>query len=62
MLKADIEISDELSQTISYSLFYGSLVDLDPTLILRLYEYQHALGEKAVFIPRIITFECVLCP
>ena len=62
IVKADIEISNMNSQTISYSLFYGSLVDLDPKLILRLYEYQHALGSSAIFIPRILTFECPTCP
>ena len=62
VLKADIEISDEDKQTISYSLFYGSIIDLDPNLILRLYEYQHALKDKAMLIPRILTFECTMCP
>ena len=62
VLKADIEISNKDTQTISYTLFYGSLIDLDPNLILRLYEYQHALGERAIFIPRILTFECTSCP
>ena len=62
ILKADIEISDKDSQSISYQLFYGSILDLDSTLLLRLYEYQHALDSKAIFIPRIITFECKICP
>lgn len=39
VIKADIEIANKGQQTISYTLFYGSLVDLDPQLILRMYEY-----------------------
>ena len=39
VLKADIDIANSASQTISYTLFYGSIVDLDSNLILRLYEY-----------------------
>lgn len=35
---------------------------MDPVLILRLYEYQHALRDRAIFIPRIQTFECTVCP
>jgi len=62
VLKADIEISVNNVQTISYSLFYGSILDLDKDFIKSLYEYQHALGDKAIFIPRIFTFECPLCP
>ena len=45
-----------------YDLFYGSLIDLEPELILQMYEYQHALGKRALFTPRIITFECLNCP
>ena len=62
IIKADIEISDRNGQTISYSLFYGSILDLEPNLVLRLYEYQHALMEKAIFLPRIMTFACEGCP
>ena len=62
ILKADIEISVNNVQTISYTLFYGSILDLDKDFIKSLYEYQHALGENAIFIPRIFTFECSICP
>lgn len=62
ILKADIDITESNVQTISYTLFYGSIVDLDPSLILKMYEYQHALGDKAIFIPRILTFDCQTCP
>ena len=62
MLKADIEISYVNAQIISYQMFYGSVLDLEPNLILRLYEYQHALQDKAIFLPRIMTFECFGCP
>ena len=62
ILKADIDITESNVQTISYTLFYGSIVDLDPSLIIKMYEYQHALGDKAIFIPRILTFECQTCP
>jgi len=59
---AKIENSSETSETISYSLYYGSLVDLEFSLIADLYNYQHALKDKAWFIPRIVTFECLECP
>ena len=28
----------------SYSLFYGSILDIETSFTLRMYEYQHALG------------------
>ena len=62
VLKTDIEMTTEKRQTISYTLFYGSVLDLDSELIQSLYEYQHALGRSAIFIPRIFTFECTICP
>ena len=62
VLKADIELATAESQTISYSLFYGSLLDLDSKFIAELYDYQHALQDRAFFIPRILTFECPGCP
>ena len=63
ILSADIELSDESNQQeISYQLFYGSILDLQPEFIKSLYEYQHALGQRAMFIPRILTFECIICP
>jgi len=62
VLRADIEISDRDNQTVSYSLYYGSLIDLPKKLISSLYEYQHALKLNAFFIPRILTFECPGCP
>ena len=27
-----------------------------------MYDYQHALMDRAIFIPRIMTFECPVCP
>ena len=62
ILKADIEISFERRQAVSYSLYYGSILNLQPELVLKLYEYQHALKDNAIFIPRILTFECPGCP
>ena len=62
ILKADIEISTEWRSALSYTLFYGSILDLDTELIKSLYEYQHALDKSAIFIPRIKTFECTICP
>ena len=51
-----------MTQSLSYSLFYGSILDIETSFTLRMYEYQHALDKAAIFIPRIITFECPLCP
>ena len=57
ILKADIEISTQNeASSLSYTLYYGSVLDLETSFILRMYEYQHALGDNAIFIPRIITF------
>lgn len=53
MMKLDLETSDMKQAAVTYELFYGSLLDLSSSLILDLYEYQHALMENAVFIPRI---------
>jgi len=39
VLVAKIENSSETSETISYSLYYGSLVDLEFSLIADLYNY-----------------------
>lgn len=62
VLKADIELSQSHANDVNYELFYGSILDLDSDLILELYEYQHALGERASFTPRIKTFDCQFCP
>lgn len=62
VLKADIELSQSHANDVIYELFYGSIMDLDADLILELYEYQHALGERASFVPRIKTFDCQFCP
>ena len=35
---------------------------MEESLLLDLYEYQHALMSNAVFIPRIVTFPCQTCP
>ena len=39
VLQAEIEVSTDDSQSISYSLYYGSIVDLDYGLIAKLYNY-----------------------
>jgi len=62
ILKADVEISSGHSQKISWELFYSSILDFDPEFIKQLYDYQHALGASAIFIPRIFTFQCTVCP
>jgi len=63
ILKADIEIANQDStNSVSYSLFYGSILDLDHDFILDLYAYQSVYKEGAIFIPRIISFECTTCP
>lgn len=44
ILKADITIANmDEAESLSYSLYYGSILDLDSQFILRMYEYQHAL-------------------
>ena len=59
VLKADFETTNKNEGgVLEYELFYGSILDLDKELILSLYEYQHALGKHAKFIPRIKTFNC----
>jgi len=60
-VKVELE-SSMVHGEVTYELFYGSVLDLQESLLLDLYEYQHALGSNAVFIPRIQTFECQLCP
>lgn len=61
-IKVDLEPSTMAGNQVTYELFYGSLFDLPSSLILDLYEYQHALMNNAVFVPRIQTFDCSLCP
>mmetsp|Transcript_19811 Transcript_19811/g.24487 ORF Transcript_19811/g.24487 Transcript_19811/m.24487 type:complete len:141 (+) Transcript_19811:282-704(+) len=39
ILKAEIEISNSTEQTVSYSLYYGSLIDLDDKLLAEMYNY-----------------------
>ena len=39
VLMADIEISDADSQTVSYSLYYGSLFDLSNEMLTNMYDY-----------------------
>ena len=47
---------------VTYELFYGSILDLPSSLILDMYEWQHAIRHRAVFVPRIKTFQCTVCP
>lgn len=61
-IKVDLEQSTMAGNTVIYELFYGSLFDLPSSLILELYDYQHALMKDAIFVPRIQTFDCSLCP
>lgn len=40
MLKADLEITNQNdTETLSYQLFYGSILDVDLKFSLRMYEY-----------------------
>mmetsp|Transcript_15596 Transcript_15596/g.19628 ORF Transcript_15596/g.19628 Transcript_15596/m.19628 type:complete len:128 (+) Transcript_15596:58-441(+) len=50
------------SQSISYSLYYSHILELPLKLLFHLFEYQHVLGDHAIFIPRLLTFECPSCP
>ena len=46
---------------IMYTLHYGSILNLDKQLIIDLYENQHALGDSAILVPRILTHPCPDC-
>ncbi len=62
VLWTKIDIVSKMRQTISYSLYYGSILDLDHDEILKWYNKQHPLMDSVFFIPRIFTFECLECP
>ena len=48
-----------ISEKVMYTLHYGSILNLDKQLIIDLYENQHALGDSALFFPRIFTHSCL---
>jgi hypothetical protein len=61
-LKANFEIAHSGSSKADVSLWYGNVIDLPPTLIEDLYNYQHIWKNFAVFTPRILTIACPNCP
>ena len=38
ILKADIDITDDQKETISYTLYYGSILDLDEGELVQMYD------------------------
>ena len=62
MLQANIELPKHDGTLVEYSLWYSSVYDLPLQLLVDLYEYEEALGEKVLFTPRLVTFNCSDCP
>ncbi len=62
MLQAHISIHDKKIDKISYSLYYGSIIDFDRYDLDQLNFSQKSLMGSAFLIPRIFTFECLECP
>lgn len=47
---------------VEYELWYSSVLDLSEPLISSIGKFQSRFGNDALFTPRILTFECTLCP
>lgn len=59
-LKAELEMVHP-DNRVEYELWYSSILDLDYMKIHDLALYHFALGEKALFTPRILTYACTEC-
>jgi len=59
ILSAMIDWTDNNSETVSFTMYYGSIFDLDPTEMQMFWHHHKPLRDKAYFIPRILTFECL---
>lgn len=47
---------------VEYELWYSSILDLSPSQMKELGQYQKPFGSSTLFTPRILTFACELCP
>ena len=59
ILSAMIDWTDNHSETVSFTMYYGSIFDLDPHEMQMFWMHHKPLMDKAYFIPRILTFECL---
>lgn len=59
-VKAELEMSHP-DNRVEYELWYSSILDLDYMQVHDLALYQFALGDKALFTPRILTYSCKDC-
>lgn len=60
-LQIDLSL-DHPDNRVEYELWYGSILDLTPTAISQIGEYQKPFTRDALFTPRILTFSCESCP
>ncbi len=59
-MKAELEMVHP-DNRVEYELWYSSVLDLDYMKLHDLALYHFALGENALFMPRILTYSCPEC-
>ena len=62
VLKVDIELPSLKPGKVEVALWYGSIFDLQPQLMLDLGWQEKTLGAKVSFEPKLVTFGCRNCP
>ena len=62
VLKVDIELPSLKPGKVEVALWYGSIFDLQPQLMLDLAWQEKTLGSHVSFEPKLVTFGCPTCP
>lgn len=60
-IQVDLSLSNP-DNRVEYELWYSSVFDLSTDQIRDLAEYTQPFGSNILFTPRIMTFECTMCP
>lgn len=60
-LKVDLGLKNP-DNRVEYELWYSSILDMSPSSISQLGEYQMPFGNHTLFTPRLMTFACENCP
>lgn len=59
-IKAQLDMAHP-DNRVEYEFWYSTVLDTEPWLIYDLSLYQQALGNNALFTPRVITYSCKSC-
>ena len=59
-LKAELEMAHP-DNRVEYELWYSTIMDMEYWRLCDIAMYQAALGDNALFTPRILTYACNYC-